>query len=265
MAKFSEYRDDGNLGAEINDAAGNQRARDSKGRFIPDRFVGKDIGDVVQSYEELEKMNSRQSQDLGDMRRTVDQLLEINASNSPAVETSIPLSAEDIYENPDASVRRVAREESSSEITALRNELNQLQKDRKFDELETVYPEWQTRSNSPEFRQWAEASPYRVRIATAASKGDFDAAEEILGMYYASEVQAQVIDEVDLQQQQATLSAAMLETGSPAPVEMVDTYSRSDLMETRIAANKGDLKADRWLKAHGQSITDAYAEGRIVD
>lgn len=263
MAKYDDYATD-NIDGEINDAASKQQARDAQGRFIPDRFQGKDIGDVIQSFEELEKLNSRQANDLGDMRRTVDQLLEMQTASSPAEEPSVPLSAEDIYSDPDAAVRRVVREESSSEISTLKNEVSELRRERVFSELDRAYPDWQTISNSSEFGEWAASSPYRVRVAQDAAKGDLDAAKEILGLYYDTQVQAEA-DEAPTPEQKQTLADAMLETGSPAPVEMVDTYSRNELLDIRLDAKNGNMKAQRWLAAHGESIANAYAEGRIVD
>lgn len=263
MAKYDDYVTQG-IDGEINDAAANQQARDEQGRFIPERFKGKDITDVIKSYEELEKMNSRQSQDLGEMRRTVDQLLELQTASSPVEDTSIPLSADDLYADPDAAVRRVVKEESSNEIRTLREEVDQLRNDKVMSELDKRFPDWQTKSNSSEFLEWAEQSPYRLRIAQDAAKGNFDAAEEILGLYYDTEVQAKA-DDKPTQDHRQNLADAMLETGSPAPVEMVDTFSRNELLEVRMAAKHGDLKAERWLAAHGESIANAYAEGRIVD
>lgn len=263
MATYKDYVEDG-IDAEIDDASANKQARDAQGRFIPERFQGKSIEDVAQSYEELEKLNSRQAQDLGDMRRTVDQLLELQTQSSPVEEpTAVPITAEDIYENPDAAMRRVAREESSNEVKDLKEEVTQLRLERKFSELEAKFPEWSVHSNSPEFAEWAKASPYRTRIAQDAAQGNFDAAEEILGMYYDSEVTADATDEtVDTT---AQLQDAMLESASPAQVELVDQYSRHELLEARMNAKRGNLKAERWLAAHADSIAIAYAEGRIVD
>lgn len=264
MAEYNDYVDDG-IGNEIDDAAANQQARDAQGRFIPERFRGKDISDVVQSYEELEKLNSRQAQDLGDMRRTVDQLLELQTQSSPVEETTaVPMTADEFYENPDDTIRRVAREETSNEVKDLKDELTQLRLERKFEELEGKFPEWHVKSNSPEFAEWTKNSPYRTRIAQDAAQGNFDAAEEILGMYYDSEVTAEATEEVVVADNEQ-LRNAMLESGGPAPVQLVDEYSRYDLLEKRMAAKRGDLKAERWLSAHADSIAIAYAEGRIVD
>lgn len=263
MAKYEDYVKTGELENEIADASANQRERDEKGRFIPDRFKGKDMTDVIKSYEELEKLNSRQAQDLGAMRKQVDELLEItqNAS-SPTQEPSKPVSVDDLYEDADGVLRRVVREESSGEIAKLQKELEAMRLERKLGRLEDKFPNWREKAQTPEFLEWVKESPYRVRMVQDADAGDFDAAEEVLGMYYELESEAPAVDE---EKQTAALRDGMLESPSPAPTELVDTYSRNDLLEVRLASKRGDLKAQRWLAAHSDSIAKAYEEGRIVD
>jgi hypothetical protein len=270
MAKYGDYAR--GIEREIDDAhsQSNQRARDAKtGRFVPDRFKGKSVEDVIQSYEQLEKLNSRQSQDLGQMRKTVDQLLEVqrNQALSPGQAPSKPVSVDDLYEDADGNIRRIAKEELSGEIETLKSELNQLRVERKMSHLDTKFEDWRQEVMSPEFTEWVGESPYRQRMYRDADNGDFDAAEEILGMYYELRRRQDDGQEQEVQQRatEQQLNDAILETGSPAPVSTEDTYSRHDLMEARLAAKRGDQKAERWLQAHSESIALAYEEGRIVD
>lgn len=101
-------------------------------------------------------------------------------------------------------------------------------------------------------------------LVQAADALDFEAAEELLGSYYDQKATAPVgSSAADNTQQQ--LRDATLESGSPAPTDLVDNYSRSALMEYRIKANQGSQAAARYLAAHADSIAQAYAEGRIVD
>lgn len=267
MATIADYMSE-SLTDEINDSATKQQARDAKtGQFVPERFAGKSAAEIAASYEELEKLNSRQANDLGAMRKTVDQLIQVQASAaSPApVQTAAPVSVDDIYENPDEVIRRVAREESSSELTTLRSEIDNLKMERKLATLDNKFPEWKIKAQSPEFLTWIQESPYRTRIAQDADSGDFDAAEEILGMYYDSTTKAAAPEPKVPQVDQAALRDAMLESSSPAQPEMVDTYSRSELLEVRLDAKNGNLKAQRFLASHAEAIANAYAEGRIVD
>lgn len=266
MAKYEDYAK--NIEQEIDDAAeqSDQRARDaSTGRFIPDRFKNKSIEDVIQSYEELEKLNSRQAQDLGSMRQTVDRLLDIQSqqTSSPAPEPSKPVSVDDLYEDADGVLRRVAKEEVSGEISELKQELTQLRLERAMAKLESKFEGWQERVKEPEFASWVQDSPYRQRMYQDADNGDFDAAEEILGMYYDYSSTAERTN--SQHQRDRELNDAMLESSSPPATTSDETYSRYDLLEARIAAKKGDLKAERWLQAHADSIALAYEEGRIVD
>ncbi len=270
MAKYEDYAS--GLEQEIDNAAkqSDQRARDvNTGRFIPERFKDKSVEDVIQSYEELEKLNSRQSQDLGAMRKTVDQLLEIQTQqvSSPAVEPSKPLSVDDLYEDADGNVRRVAKEEVSYEVAELRKELDELRVERAMSKLENEFNDWQKEVAKPEFSTWVNESPYRQRMYQRADGGDFDAAEEILGMYYDHSR----IQESDQQhqheqsRQRRDLQDAVLETSSPEAPTSDESYSRYDLMEARIAAKRGDSKAERWLAAHADAIARAYEEGRVID
>jgi hypothetical protein len=270
MAKYEDYA--AGIESEIGDAqaASDQRARDAEtGRYIPERFKNKDLTDVIQSYEELEKLNSRQAQDLGSMRKTVDQLLDIQKqqASSPAQEPSKPVSVDDLYDDADGNIRRVVREEASNELTTLKTELDKLKLERKLAQLEGKFPDWQERVQESDFGSWVQESPYRQRMFQDADSGDFDAAEEILGMYYETNRRQEAIESQKQEEavQQRQLADATLESGSPARPEMGETYSRNDLMEARLSAKRGDLKAERWLKAHGDSIAKAYEEGRIVD
>lgn len=266
MAKYADYVEK-SIDGEIEDAAGKQRARDEKGRFIPERFAGKSVEDVAESYVELEKLNSRQAADLGAMRQTVDQLLEMRqtpASPAPEV-TAPPVTVDDLYDDADGNIRRIAREESSDRIEKLEAALVKAERVSNVAALTTKYPDWRTDAQATEFLDWVKDSPYRIKIAQRADALDFDAAEEILGMYYDSHKQAQEEANTDEAATEQQLRDATLESGSPAPTELVDTFSRHDLMQKRISAKQGNLEAETWLVAHGESIRNAYAEGRIVD
>lgn len=269
MAKYDDYVKD-ELSQEIDEAQENQRARDEEtGRFVPDRFKGKSAEEIAQSYIELEKMNSRQAQDLGQMRRTVDQLLELQSqkASSPEPEvTATPVTVDDIYEDPDGAFRRVAKEVTSGEVSDLRKELQQMRMERKLATFDEKFPNWREVVREAEFLDWAQASPYRMRLVQEGDSGDLEAAEEVLGYYYESKARAEQSDEPPRQHPQAQrLRDAITESSSPAQAEVVEEFSRSELLEKRIAAQQGSLAAERWLKAHGAAIQEAYAEGRIVD
>jgi hypothetical protein len=185
------------------------------------------------------------------------------------VEPAKPLSVDDIYENPDEAIRRVAKEELSSEVTELRETIAEMKQERIVADMEEKYPGWLNVSQSPEFAAWCNESPYRQRmVMDVRSNGDLAAAQELLGMYYdqhpqGEENETETAEQLAAKQQQ--LRNATLESSGPAPVDSTDTYSRSDLLDARLAAKAGDQKAQRWLAANSEAISAAYSEGRIVD
>ena len=263
MAKYSDYVKD-EIDNEIEDAAGGSAER--TGATIPERFKGKSAEEIAASYSELEKLNSRQAQDLGSLRRSVDELLALKSpqSDTGAEATSKkPITVDDVYENADETIRKVVREESSDRIEALERELQVGKAEKALAEFTVRYPTWQEDVKDPAMLNWIKDRPYRVRLAMAADQGNLDAADELFGTYY--DTQKKVVTEEKKRERKQKVRDAGLESAGAGVPETVERYSRSALMEKRIAARRGNAEAERWLNAHGDSIQQAYAEGRVVD
>lgn len=264
MANYEDYVKD-DIDNEIGDAE-KQAAERAKQEVIPDRFKGKSKAEIAASYVELQSLSSKQANDLGSMRKTVDQLLDLQSQRSPSPEpevTAPPVTVDDLYEDADGIIRRVVREESSERIDALEARIIKNETDKGLAMIDDKFPTWREDAQTPEFLNWVREKRSRVMLIQAADALDFEAAEELLGSYYDHVGTAE--EETNVEDTQQNLRDATLESGSPAPTELVDTYSRSELMEVRIRANQGDLKAQRYLAAHGDAIANAYADGRITD
>lgn len=264
MAKYSDYVKNDTLDQEIVDASTNAAVRQDDAT-IPERFRGKSAEEIAQSYVELERLNSRQAQDLGTMRRTVDELLALKLPSE--VQEGQPskksLTVDEIYDKPDESIRRVVKEETTDRIAELERELQRERGERALAKFTETFPTWQTDVASPEMLNWIKEKPYRVRLAMAADKGDLDAAADLFGSYYDTRKPV-VKAERRAETKRKVLDAGLETSGAPVP-ETVETYSRSALMEKRIAAKRGNSEAQRWLDSHSQTIQQAYAEGRVVD
>lgn len=266
MAKYADYVKD-DIDDEIIDA-GQEAAVRAAEETIPDRFKGKSKAEIAASYVELQALHSKQGNDLGSMRKTVDQLLELQShkSTSPEPEeTAPPVTVDDLYEDADGIIRRIVREESSERIDALEKQLQKQITDTGVAAITKLYPTWEADAQTPEFLAWVKEKRSRVMLIQAADALDFEAAEELLGSYYDSKDQAEETDTTETDTQDQNLRDATLESGGPAPTDLVEQYSRSELLEVRIAANQGSAKAQRYLVAHSESIANAYAEGRIID
>lgn len=264
MAKYEDYVKD-DLSTEIEDASTQSEQRQEEAT-IPERFRGKSPEEIARSYTELEKLMSKQAQDLGTMRKTVDELLALKLPSDVqgAQPSKKPLSSDDLYENPDESIRRVVKEESADRIAQLEQELQKERINKALERLTSQFPTWQQDVRSPEMINWIHEKPYRVRLARAADAGDMDAAADLFGSYYDSKPKPAKEKETRADKKRRVQDASLETSGAGVP-ETVETYSRSGLMEKRIAAKRGDAAAQRYLDAHAQSIQQAYAEGRVVD
>lgn len=272
MAKYADYvKTQNQVDKELEDAQSKPKTRN-----IPDsvarRFDGKSLDDVLESYAELQVMSSRQGEDLGKLRKTVDQLLELQshtiAQPSPQ-DTAKPvkgITSDELYTDPDTSIRRVVKDESketAERLERLEAALTQREVALNKQGLESKYEGWEQEIATPEFQNWVQSSPAKLRLYAAANQYDFASANDLLELWYEKKgSRQQVQNDVERERQ---FRDATLETSSPTTLDVAETYSRSDLMEKRIAAKSGNRQAERWLREHGNSITLAYAEGRLTD
>lgn len=244
-------------------------------RNIPEsvarRFDGKSLDDVLESYSELQVLNSRQGEDLGKLRKTVDQLLELQSQTvqpqAPAQDTPVKgITSDDLYTDPDKAVRSVVKDaskETAERLERIEKALTQREISVNMQGLEVKYKGWEQEIATPEFQNWVQASPARTRLYTSANQYDFASANDLLELWYEKKSSRQTVqNDVERERQ---FRDATLESSSPAGVDVVETYSRADLLEKRIAAKSGNRQAERWLRERGDSITAAYREGRLTD
>lgn len=264
MAKYEDYVKD-ELDNELDEVEGTG-AEPTGGEVIPERFKGKSAEEIAKSYIELEKLNSRQAQDLGALRKSVDTLLDLQSQEERTraeAKSKKPVTVDDIYEDPDSTIRKVVKEESQSRIEQLERELQQQRTQAALGEFTKRYPTWQEDVKDPGMLNWIRERPYRLNLAARADAGDLNAADELFGMYYDTAKKAEKSEQK--QERKRKVQAAGLESAGAGVPERVERYSRSGLMEKRIRAKQGDQESERWLNSHAESIRQAYSEGRIDD
>lgn len=255
---------------EIEEAAQQQETREEKPSEIPDRFSGKSPEEIAQSYVELEKLNSRQAQDLGDMRKQVDHLLELQTSLASKPESTPeqePVTMEELYDDPDKAISRIVRKATKTDkdkVEDLEQQIAQARYERAFTQFENAHPDWKDIGESSEFRSWVLDSPYRQRLAGAADVGDLTAADDLLSMYKDVHVKADQNAQED--ERKSALNAAALEsTDNSGTVDTTETFSRKKLLELQIASKRGDDTARQWLADNDTRIQQAYLDHRVVD
>lgn len=243
---------------------------------IPDsvktRFAGKSPEEIMESFAEAQTLISRQGQELGELRKTTQTLIELQSR--PVVTQETPtkvkpekgITVDDLYDAPEETIGKVVdkkSKETSERVAALEKELAERKRTDIYSTLERKYPGSLEAAKTQEFADWVTASPARLRLARAADSYDIDSANDLFELWYEKKGAAGKAAANATREQQ--FRDASLESSSPDGVEHVPTFSRHDLTEKRIAAKNGNRTAERYLQTNGAAITLAYQEGRITD
>lgn len=269
MAKFADYvQKQGQVEQELN------TTQPAKTYNIPDsvktRFLGKSPEEIMESFAEAQALISRQGQELGELRKTTQTLIELQSkpvvTQEPSPEPEKGVTVDDLYDDAEGAIAKVvtkSTKQTSERIEALEKELAQRQAREVELDLERRYPGWKVEASKPEFVDWVKASPVRLRLAKAADSYDLDSANDLLELWYErKQVATKVAADLTREQQ---FRDATLESSSPSDVEQIPMYKRHEIQERRIAAINGNQQAQRWLETHAEDLRLAYREGRVTD
>jgi hypothetical protein len=275
MASYEEYakkyRKDPSLESEISEASQNQadrqeRAEETAGFEIPERFKGKSAEEIARSYVELERLSSAQANELGSYRKLVaerEELQSYTQAKPPESEEEDPITVDDLYSDTETAIRRAAKKEVDGRVGELEQFVQEAKIEKMKAQLAQKYPDWETDVQSDDFAKWVQENPYRTKLAQDAHSYDFYAADALFGLYNESKSRDAKEQKESLRKKQ--LRDATLETSSPGPVTTEETFSRTDVSEAKRLARQGNRKAKQWLDVHSDAIFKAYAEGRIVN
>ena len=228
---------------------------------IPEKYKGKSTADVIKMHQELEKLNGRQAQEVGELRKLTDEYLKRELYKKEAVqpqkEDKVDY-AQRLYEDPLSVVNETVNKHPA--IAEAKKQAESFKQQQVLQRLTSQFPDWETTISKPDFVEWIKASPIRMKLfAEADSQYDFDSAAELLSTWNVLNPvkQTKELDVVSEAKKETAknLKAATVDTGSLAPSSK-KTYRRSDLINLRLR------DPDRYY-AMQDEIMSAYAEGRV--
>lgn len=233
---------------------------DAKPSFeMPEKFKGKSIEDVVESYVNLEKEKGRKDNEVGELRKLTDQILMNEASKNQRVaedeDINDDVSLDDFIDSPSVVVDRVLEKNPRLRKLEESLEANELEASRK--ELLSRHEDAQEVVLTPEFQKWANESPGRMRVLQEAhTSRDAGMAADLIDMYKTTRKAAteSAIEERDAIAA-SDLKKASVEKGS-VPANTKKIYRRSELIQLKI------IDPHRYEKMSDE-IKAAYAEGRV--
>ena len=223
---------------------------------LPDKYQGKSLEEVVQMHQEAEKLLGRQSSEVGELRKVVDDYISTQTPSAPQQQHVEPEDDIDYFTDPQAAVNRAI--ENHPKIREAEQYTEQYKKQSSLATLQAKHPDMQTILSDPKFAEWIKASKIRTQLFVAADQQyDADSADELFTLWKERKTVAQQTAQVEKQARKQTLKAA--NTGNARGTgegSRKKVYRRSDIIKL--------MKTDpERYQALSDEILQAYAEGRV--
>jgi len=219
---------------------------------MPDKFAGKSAEDIAQSYINLESESGRQRNEIGSLRGTVDQLLELKQKPEPVKQA---VDVDTLLDNPDTVINDAVS--NNPKLQAIEQKLRKAELKEARTNFESNHPDWQKTVGSKEFQNWVNGSNVRKKMFEAADKRyNYEVAGELFSNY---EEIAKVRVENNQQERETRRNNGLKNASSNRGVQgggKRKMYRRVDLVNLRISDPAK-------YEAMYPEIYKAYAEGRV--
>jgi len=218
------------------------------------KYANKSIEEIVQMHQEAEKLVGRQSAEVGELRKIVDEFIKNKVSETKENLSNTDNVEPDFFDNPkEAVAKAVAGSEEMKQIKELLAKQNEKEV---LGKLTTKHPDYVDIVKDPAFGDWVRSSKVRVELLERADRYDFDAADELLSFWKERKgivEKTKAINDEDRRQQRKAASTGGKGSGEPVSRKI---YKRSDIVNL-MTNNPAKYRANI------DEIQKAYEEGRV--
>lgn len=221
---------------------------------IPEKFKGKELTDVVNSYKELEKELGRKNNEVGELRKLTDDFLKQKLEEPTEVKES-NIDLDDLLENPNDVINKAV--DNNPRITALEDQLRDARIAEQKAGFERKHENWQDVLSSEDFQNWIKDSSVRQNMFNQAhTQYDYEMADELLNLYQDVRGAAkEVAEDVATTKRKKALRNTSTGKGSTGEVTK-KVYRRTDLIRLK------QTDPQRYSDMQDE-IMLAYTEGRV--
>jgi len=222
---------------------------------LPDKYQGKSTADIVRMHQEAEKLLGKQSSEVGELRKVVDDYIQTQLSNPEAPQQNSEDEV-DFFSDPDKAVERAIS--NHPKIKEAEQVSAQYKQNAAMTELQSRHPDMKDILQDGKFVDWIKGSKIRTQLfAQADQQYDYEAADELFSNWKERQ---QVVGQTaanEKQQRKDTIRAAS--TGNvrgSGEQSAKKIYRRSDIIKLM----KDD--PERYMSLSDE-IMLAYQEGRV--
>ena len=225
---------------------------------LPEKYQGKSVEDLVQMHQELEKFSGKQSTEVGELRKVVDNYIQTQTQLSEQAPQQQQEQDEevDFFVDPASAVNRAI--DNHPKIKEAQAYTEQYKKQATMAQLQQQHPDMEAILQDAKFAEWIKGSKVRTQLFVQADQMyDYDAANELFSLW---KERSQAVQQTAQAEKQARKSAVKTaNTGNArgtAEGSRKKTYRRADLI------NLMKTDPDRYMALQPE-IMAAYAEKRV--
>jgi hypothetical protein len=228
---------------------------------LPEKYQGKSAAELARMHQNLESLMGKQSSEVGELRRAVDQLVQSNiASNQTPATPSAPETEFDdseFFTDPRSSVEKILASHPS--LQAAQQAAAEMSKQKALAQLQSTHPDMKDILANEAFQEWIGASKIRTDMFKKADQQyDFDSANELLSLWKERKqvvAQTKAVEKV-AQKQEIKKASTGSTRANPEGKAVKKVYRRRDIIDLM----NNDPKRYAALQPE---IMKAYAEGRV--
>ena len=227
---------------------------------LPEKYRGKSVEDLVQMHQELEKFSGKQSTEVGELRKVVDDYIQTQLSTQQAPQQQQQQDDNDddvdFFVDPKTAVSRAI--DNHPKIKEAQAYTQQYKQQATLAQLKSSHPEMEQILQDPKFAEWIKGSKVRTQLFVQADQMyDYDAADELFSLWKEKN---QVVHQTAQAERAARKSAVKsANTGNARGTgegSRRKVYRRADIIKLmRTDPERYQSMSDELLKA--------YAEGRV--
>ena len=226
---------------------------------IPEKYRGKSVQELVQMNQELEKFSGKQSTEVGELRKLVDNYIqtELETRQAPQEQQEDDKSNDvDFFVDPQSAVDRAIN--NHPKIKEAETYTKQYKQQATLAQLRSNHPDMDQILQDPKFADWIKGSRVRTQLFVNADQAyDYDSAHELFSLWKErSSIVQQTADAERASRKNAVKSATTGNARGTAERSNKKRYRRADIIKLM----KED--PDRY-NALSDEILKAYAEGRV--
>lgn len=244
---------------EATEAVVESEVAEEEAEDLPEKYKGKSAAELARMHQNLESLMGKQSSEVGELRKAVDQLVQSNMQTQ-ATATSAPepeIDDSEFFTNPRGAVERLIAQnptlQSAQQVAA------EMSKQQALAALQNAHPDMNKIVTDADFQKWVGGSKIRTEMFRKADQQyDYEQANELFNLWKeraTTVTQAKAVEKL-AQKQQLKRASTGSARANPEGKAVKKVYRRRDIIDLM---NRDPKR----YQAMQSEIMLAYQEGRV--